>query len=100
MLMRAQSFIENHLRNPRLTPSAVAVEVGVSLRTLHRIFTESEVGVAELIRIRRLAAARDDILAGTPISHAARRWQFSDASHFTRSFKQHYGVPPRSFAAS
>ncbi|MDP9794184.1 AraC-like DNA-binding protein [Catenuloplanes nepalensis] len=32
------------------------------------------------------------------ISEAAARWQFSDASHFTRQFRHRYGTTPREFA--
>lgn len=99
MVMQAQRFIEEHLRHPRLGPAMVADNIGVSVRTLHRIFSESGSGVAELIRIRRLASARDDILAGTPVTTAARRWRYADASHFTRSFKQHYGMTPTELLA-
>ncbi|WP_306839266.1 helix-turn-helix domain-containing protein [Catenuloplanes nepalensis] len=49
--------------------------------------------------VRRLVAARD-ALAGDrlTISEAAARWQFSDASHFTRQFRHRYGTTPREFA--
>lgn len=100
MIMQAQRFIDDHLRDPRLGPAMVADSIGVSVRTLHRIFSESGSGVAEIIRVRRLAGARDDILAGMPIATAARRWRYADASHFTRSFKQHYGMTPSDLVAA
>lgn len=99
VLTQAQRYIDEHLRDPALSPAAVASAVGVSLRTLHRVFAGAEIGVAEHIRLRRLAAARDDILAGASITATARRMQFSDGSHFTRSFKQAYGLTPRQAAA-
>ncbi|MFV0253732.1 MAG: helix-turn-helix domain-containing protein [Beutenbergiaceae bacterium] len=100
VLTQAQRYIDEHLRDPALSPAAVASAVGVSLRTLHRLFSGAEVGVAEHIRMRRLAVARDDILAGASITATARRMQFSDGSHFTRSFKQAYGHTPREAAAA
>jgi AraC family transcriptional regulator, positive regulator of tynA and feaB len=87
-------YIDANLRDPKLTPSAVAEAAGVSLRTLQRAFESSDLSVAEIIRTRRLAVARDDILAGASIASVARRWQFSDPSHFSRSFKRHFGVAP------
>ncbi|MFK0007878.1 helix-turn-helix domain-containing protein [Paenarthrobacter sp. NPDC090520] len=90
----AQSYIEANLRNPGLAPAPIAAALGVSLRTLHRAFEESPLSVSELIRVQRLVAARDDILGGSSISSVARRWQFSDPSHFSRSFKRHFGVAP------
>ncbi|GAA1158671.1 helix-turn-helix domain-containing protein [Ornithinicoccus hortensis] len=90
----AQDHIDRHLRDPGLTPTSVAAAVQVSLRTLHRAFAESDHTVAEVIRIRRLAAARDDLLARSTVGAVARRWQFSDNSHFTRAFKRQFGVTP------
>lgn len=99
MIMQAQKFIDDHLRDRRLCPAMVAESIGVSVRTLHRIFSESGTGVAEFVRTRRLASARDDIIAGTPIASAARRWNYTDASHFTRAFKQRYGMTPTDLLA-
>lgn len=64
------------------------------MRSLHRAFESSGLSVAEIVRLRRLAAARDDLMAGTSVAAAARRWQFSDTSHFSRSFKRQYGCAP------
>lgn len=94
----AERYIHANLRNPQLSPTSVAGEVGVSVRTLHRAFAGTDRSLAELIRTGRLAAARDDLLAGSPVGSVARRWQFSDASHFSRAFKRHFGFPPSDLA--
>lgn len=91
----AEAFVERRLRDPSLSPAVVAAGVGVSLRSLHRCFEDSADSVAGFIRRRRLARARDDLAAGQTVGQVARRWQFSDPSHFSRAFKRQFGVSPR-----
>ncbi|WP_300012612.1 helix-turn-helix domain-containing protein [Pseudonocardia sp.] len=91
-------FIEQHLLDDTVTPAAVATAHGVSTRTVNRIFNATGETVSEVIRVRRLARARDD-LAGSDRSIAAiaRRWGFSDTSHFSRAFKARYGRSPSDY---
>lgn len=91
----AQRYIDTNLRRPDLAPPTVAAALGLSLRSLHRAFEDSGLSVAEIVRARRLAAAGDDLLAGATVAFAARRWPFSDASHFpARSSERQYGMAP------
>jgi AraC-like DNA-binding protein len=76
----------------------VARALGVSIRSLHRAFEDSGESVSGFIRTRRLTRARDDLLAGHSVSQAARRWNFTDVSHFSRSFKRHFGLNPSDLA--
>jgi AraC family transcriptional activator of tynA and feaB len=90
----AETLIDRRLAEPLLTPAAVASALGISTRSLHRAFEDSGETVAGFIRTRRLARARDDLLAGHTVSQVARRWNFTDPSHFSRSFKRCYGINP------
>lgn len=90
----AEAFIERNLRQGRLSPAMIAAGIGVSVRSLHRAFEDSSETVSGFIRLRRLVRAHDDLLAGVPVSQVARRWHYADASHFSRSFKRHYGRSP------
>ncbi len=96
----AKRTIDRHLDDPSLSPAAIAAALGVSVRTLHRSFAaEGETPMAYLRR-RRLGAARDELArAGTAtrIADVAAHWKFSDASHFTRQFKEAYGTTPTTF---
>ena len=94
----AENFINHRLSDPELTPAVVARALGVSIRSLHRAFEDSGESVSGFIRTRRLTRARDDLLAGHSVSQAARRWNFTDVSHFSRSFKRHFGLNPSDLA--
>jgi len=94
---RMDRFIERHLLDA-VTPRGVAAAHGVSVRTVNRIYNATGQTVGEVVRVRRLARARQE-LTGTdrPISAIAHRWGFADTSHFSRSFKAHYGASPSDY---
>lgn len=91
-------YIERHLLDGAVTLDQIAAAHGVSARTINRIFNATGQTVGEVIRIRRLARAREELTdSDMPVSTIAHRWGFSDPSHFTRSFKAHYGTSPREY---
>ncbi|MBW0114862.1 helix-turn-helix domain-containing protein [Pseudonocardia abyssalis] len=90
-------FIEQHLLDA-VTPTSIASAHGVSIRTVNRVFNATGQTVGEVIRVRRLARARDDLTkTDRPISVIAHRWGFSDISHFSRTFKARYGRSPSDY---
>ncbi|MFE1167613.1 helix-turn-helix domain-containing protein [Nocardiopsis sp. NPDC058789] len=99
LLLRIKRFIDQRLGDPDLTPFAVASAHHVSVRYLHRIFQEQGDTVTAWIRERRLARARHDLgdetLAHVPVYLIARKWGFSSAAVFSRTFRDVYGVSPR-----
>ena len=90
----AEAYIDRHLRERQLSAADVSSAIGVSVRSLHRAFEDSGESVAAFIRLRRLSRARDDLTAGMTVSQVARRWHYTDPSHFSRSFKRHFGINP------
>ncbi|WP_308122030.1 helix-turn-helix domain-containing protein [Streptomyces sp. TRM70350] len=65
-------------------------------------FGETGSTVGRWIRERRLRACyRDPARAhrGTTVTDVAFRWGFNDMAHFSRVFKQAYGVTPSSVIA-
>ncbi|MET8957947.1 AraC family transcriptional regulator [Streptomyces sp. NPDC004096] len=96
----AKSFIEKNIIIADLSPSMIAQTLGVSLRTLHRSFAETDDSVMALVRRRRLQGAHDELLrtgSAISVSEIAARWHFSDASHFIRQFKSSYGASPAAY---
>ncbi|GIE81799.1 transcriptional regulator [Actinoplanes philippinensis] len=97
----ARRLADGWLTRPDLSPEVLARELNVSVRTLQRAFAAEDQSVTGYVRARRLAQARAALTAPTPsggparISDVAARWQFADASHFSREFKRCYGITPR-----
>ena len=97
----AMDIADGRLADPELSPSSLARELGVSVRTLHRAFAAAGESVAAYVRRARLERARLDLTApsGRPaVSEIAARWQFADHSHFIRAFRKQYGETPAQFA--
>ncbi|MGF6885548.1 AraC family transcriptional activator of tynA and feaB [Nocardia sp. GAS34] len=99
----AKDLADRLLAEPDLSPSLLAEELSVSVRTLQRAFAAADDSVAGYIRRRRLEQARLELLSaiGRPSnSELAAHWQFADSSHFVRAFKSRYGLTPTEFARS
>jgi AraC family transcriptional regulator, positive regulator of tynA and feaB len=91
-------YIDRHLLDGAVTPAAIAAAHWVSIRTVNRVFSATGQTVGEVVRARRLARARAEVTASDrPISEIAHRWGFSDTSHFSRTFKAHYGYSPTDY---
>jgi transcriptional regulator GlxA family with amidase domain len=92
---KAMHFMEQQLDHPP-TLSALARYVGVSARQLERTFS-SEVGMSpmRMHRIMRLNYGRWMIDNRVDrITQIALDCGFSDAAHFSREFRSHFGVTP------
>jgi AraC-like DNA-binding protein len=99
----ACGYILRNLSDPALNPAAVAAHVGLSARSLARLFALNGRTIERSIWSRRLSAARDDLanpdLAHRSITDIAFACGFNDTAHFSRSFSHAYGMTPRQFRA-
>ncbi len=93
-----REYIEANLSDPLLSPATIAAAHFISTRHLHNVFHESGTTVASWIRSQRLEGARRDLRdplhAGKSVGAVAARWGFLDAAHFSRTFRDAFGVPP------
>jgi AraC-like DNA-binding protein len=96
-LLRAQSYIKNHLANPHLGPDAVAEGLATSRAQLYRLFAPVG-GVAEYIREQRLRRCLADLLSAAhahrQIADIAYSWGFTEPTYFAKAFKQRFGRTP------
>jgi len=97
LVTRIEAYVQQHLADPTLNPESIAHAHRISVRQLYKLWSEKELGLAEWIMRGRLEGARHDIAkGGSPgIAAVARRWGFSDATHFGRRFRAAYGLSPR-----
>jgi AraC-like DNA-binding protein len=103
LIHHALRFIDSHFTESTLTPAEVASAMGISLRHLHRIFSSTGCTLGDYVRARRLEQCRDDLLnprlQERSITEIAFGRGFSDAAHFSHSFRKQFGISPRSFRA-
>ena len=99
--IQIRSFIEANLRDPELTPARVAEVFRISPRYVRMLFAEDGDTVSSYILRRRLDECahqmRDAAWQGRTITEIAFDWGFSSTAHFSRVFKEQYGVSPRQF---
>lgn len=99
--LQIQTFINEHLGDPELSPTTVAAAQHISLRSLHRLFRNHDTTVASYIRCQRLTRARRDLadpsLAARPVHATASRWGFPRPADFTRTFRTVYGITPTEY---
>ena len=95
---RCLGFIRGNIVNGDLGPDLIARAVGLSVRSLHRIFAENGSPVLECIREERLAASLTHLqnsgCAEISISEIAHRTGFRSHSHFSHAFRTKFGMTP------
>ncbi len=94
-------YIDENLNAPELDASDVAAACGISLRYVHTLMHGTGRTFSQYLLEHRLERCRS-ILASQqgnlrPITEIAFAWGFNDASHFSRSFRNRYGMSPREF---
>jgi AraC-like DNA-binding protein len=104
LLARIYAFIQQRLGDPKLSPRGVAAAHHISLSYLHKLFQGEGTTVAGWIRQRRLEGCRRDLadpaLLSRPVAAIAARWGFTHPGHFSRTFKDAYGLTPGDYRSS
>lgn len=100
-LKQLQDYILANLQDEDLSPTTIAASNNMSARYVHMLFAQIGVSASSWIRSQRLDRCRDDLRSNAyrncSIAEIAYCWGFSDPSHFTRVFKQRYGMSPRRY---
>lgn len=86
--------INQNLFQP-ISLSGISQQFYLSESQINRIFKRATgASVGKYIRAKRLLAAREMILAGTPATVAAENCCFQDYSTFYRAYVDHFNIPP------
>ncbi len=101
LLHRIYETIERKLGDPELSPARVAQLEGISERYLQKLFESTGDSFTHYLRERRLQRCWADLAnpaeAHRSVSDIAFGCGFSDAAHFSRSFRDRFGLSPRAF---
>lgn len=100
-LKAVKRYIEEHLADPCLSLANICAARHISVRYLHALFKEEGTTVQRYIyRMRLLRCARElenPAMADRAVTDIAFSWGFQNASHFSRRFKDEFGLPPKDF---
>jgi AraC-like DNA-binding protein len=101
LLYRAKAAIEDSLQLAELDTRFLAKRLTVSPRYLQALFQEEGTTVSAFIRERRLDRCREELsnprLAGRSIGEVAYAAGFSDLAHFSKRFREAYGMAPSDY---
>lgn len=97
---RCCQYIDKNFIDETLAPAQIAQTNGISLRYLQSIFAEQETTVNSYLLEKRLNEAmkilKSQIYASRTISEIAYSLGFKSLASFSRSFKEYYGMSPKS----
>lgn len=89
-------YAHAHLSSPELTVEDAAAANYISTRTAQRLFSSEGSTFASWLRTERLARAQHRLVTGSdPITDIAHECGFASATHFSRAFREQYGVSAR-----
>jgi AraC family transcriptional regulator, positive regulator of tynA and feaB len=98
---RVRQTMQHLSHDQSLNAANLASELGISLRYLHAVFSQAGTTYGQELQACRLDSAarmlRDQRFRGTSINEIAYRAGYSEASHFSRRFKEAKGMTPAAY---
>lgn len=100
MLAAVKAYVADRLPCGPVTATQAATRVGISVRSLHNLYSTTGTTFAATVRDQRLGeCARElaDHRNTRSIADVAASWGFADGPHLSRTFRQHYGCSPQEY---
>jgi AraC-like DNA-binding protein len=104
LFRRIRGIVEGGFADPNFGRNEVAAETGISVRYLHKLFTERGSTCSEFIYSLRLDHAarllhrRASLATNQPLSDIAYACGFRDYAHFARRFRDRFGCAPGGYS--
>jgi AraC-like DNA-binding protein len=100
-LQNAIAIVERHMRDEEFSVDDFSREIGLSRAQLHRkLIALTDCSARDFIRRLRLERAFELLHSDAGnVSEIAFQVGFRDPSHFAKSFRKQFGVPPGAFHA-
>jgi AraC-like DNA-binding protein len=99
-----KSFISHHLADADLGAERIARAMFISPRQVYKLWDGEALSLGQWILGQRLEAAREELRTphrrSQSIAATATKWGFTDATHFSRRFRQAFGMSPREWRMS
>ncbi|HLZ82879.1 MAG TPA: helix-turn-helix domain-containing protein [Caulobacteraceae bacterium] len=105
LFARVCGVMRERFAEPDFGPFDVAVETGISLRYVQKLFTERGTTCTQFLyslrldRAAQLLRRRAHLGNAQPLSEIAYACGYSDYSHFARNFRRRFGLTPGALAA-
>lgn len=96
---RVRRYAREHLREARLSAEAISQAVKLSPRYIYELFSDEPLTLMKWIWAERLDHCHRELAApalyARTIGEIAYSWGFSDVAHFSRAFRERFGLSPR-----
>ncbi|MDX3521208.1 helix-turn-helix domain-containing protein [Streptomyces scabiei] len=102
LFANACAYIDRHIGASDLRPGTIAAALRVPLRTLQDVFAQRGETIWGYIKSLRLTRCRAELERGDgrTVTEIAFAFGFSSSGHFSRSFRERYGLTPREVRAA
>jgi AraC-like DNA-binding protein len=98
---KIKDAINQRLRKPDLCIGDLAKQFGCSIRYIQRLFSEEDCTVSKYIRRQRLEGCKRQLADAAWLHHSiteiAFNWGFNSSAHFSRVFREEYGISAREY---
>jgi|GEM_PF-1881701 len=100
-LMRVKAIVEQSLGKPDATPASIAAELKLSQRYINQLLEDEGTSLSRYMWGRRLERCAEQLrnasLRGRTVSQIAMENGFNDLSHFSKAFRNRFGLSPRDY---
>lgn len=99
LLEKLDQFLGRHIADQSLSLETLGAELALSPRQIQRrLKAATGLSPSQYLLEKRLARAAELLMDGNKSTYVAHATGFSQQSHFTRRFKERYGVTPGQYA--